>query len=161
MDSKACVYFVALDSQPDNERRRHVREDYFGAPAHLKSRQPVSDAQARCDGILSDYRANPQPTASSHYAVPPPAPPPSDDTLMLRLGEELDYARRMLDAMGDDLCGDPAVVMRHNVALQSVDIVGQMLGHIANVVRSSRPTDSVALIGMCDLKARLTRRSLY
>jgi hypothetical protein len=67
----------------------------------------------------------------------------------------------MLDAMGDDLCNDPAIVMRHNVSLQSVDILGQMLGHIANVVRSSRPKDTVALIGMSDLKARLTRRSLY
>jgi len=108
---------------------------------------------------MSDFWANPKPDLR-HSAVPPPAPAPTDDVLRLRLAEELEYARRMLDAMGDALCADPTVVMRHNVSLQSVDIVGQMLGHIANVVRSSRPEDSVELIGMCDLKARLTRRSI-
>ncbi|QIK79172.1 hypothetical protein G7077_09960 [Sphingomonas piscis] len=84
----------------------------------------------------------------------------TDDPLLLRLGQELDYARRMLDAMGDDLCSDPAVVMRHETALQTVDIAGQMLGHIATVIRSSRREEAVELIGMGDLKARLTRRSL-
>lgn len=139
-----------------------MHKDYFGAPAHLrKGVSSAVEAQARCDSILSDYRANPPATppfvASS---APPPTPPATDDLLLLRLAEELEYARRMMDAMGDALCADPMVVMRHSVSLQSVDIVGQMLGHIANVVRSSRRNDSVQLIGMCDLKARLTRRSL-
>ena len=47
--------------------------------------------------------------------------------------------------------------MRRAMSLQSVDIVGQMLGHIADVVRSSRREVSVERIGMCELKARLTR----
>ena len=64
-----------------------------------------------------------------------PALLPIDDQLRLRLAEELDYARDMLDAMGDEL------VRRHgrrhaHVALQAVDIVGQMLGHIAAMSRS-------------------------
>lgn len=138
-----------------------MHKDYFGAPAHLKTTARAADAQARCDSILSDYRSNPPaPLPYVSPAAPPPPPPATDDRLLLRLAEELDYARRMMDAMGDDLCADPAVVMRHSVSLQSVDIVGQMLGHIANVVRSSRREDSVELIGMCDLKARLTRRSV-
>ncbi len=136
-------------------------DDYFGAPAHLKTAARVSPgAQERCDSILSEYRADPHPSSFRHLSVPPPPPPPTEDLLSLRLAEELEYARRMLDAMGDSLCADPSVVMRHNVSLQSIDIVGQMLGHIANVVSSSRPEDMVELIGMCDLKARLTRRSL-
>ena len=76
---------------------------------------------------------------------------------MLRLGEELDYARRMLDITGDAISTDPIAIARHGVALQSLDIVGQMLGHIANVIRSSDPKATVEEIGMCDLKARLTR----
>lgn len=134
--------------------------DYYGAPAHLRT-ATANPAQTRCDGILSDYRANPADPATFVQPSTPPAPPPAtDDLLLLRLAEELEYARRMMDAMGDALCADPAVVMRHSVSLQSVDIVGQMLGHIANVVRSSRREDSVELIGMCELKSRLTRRSL-
>ena len=60
--------------------------------------------------------------------------------------------------MGDELSADIGVVMRHAMALQTVDIVGQMLGHIANVVRSSDPGGAVDRIGMCELKARLTRK---
>jgi len=94
---------------------------------------------------------------------PPPLPPamiPTDDQLRQRLAEELEYARRMLDIMGDALASDGAVVVRHGTSLQSVDIVGQMLGHIANVVRSSDPEGAVELIGMAELKARLQRRSI-
>ena len=97
---------------------------------------------------------------------PPPAPPPlpplvpTDDELRLRLAEELDYARRMLEVMGDELAANPVVVMRHTASLQSVDIVGQILGHIATVVRTEDPLEAVERIGMCELKARLTRRSL-
>ena len=37
-------------------------------------------------------------------------------------------------------------------------VVGQMLGHIASVVRSSDPPAAVDAIGMSELKARLMRR---
>jgi hypothetical protein len=93
----------------------------------------------------------------------PPVPAaliPSEDPLRQRLAEELEYARRMLDIMGDKLASDGAVVVRHGTAIQSVDIVGQMLGHIANVVRSSDPEGAVEMIGMAELKARLQRRSI-
>ena len=62
--------------------------------------------------------------------------------------------------MGDELSCDTGVLMRHMVAMQSIDIVGQMLGHIASVVRSSDPDGAVDRIGMCELKARLTRGSI-
>ena len=81
----------------------------------------------------------------------------TDNPLHLRLAEELEYAWRMLNVTGDELSGDPIAVSRHGVALQSLDIVGQMLGHIANVIRSSDPSAAVESIGMCDLKARLRR----
>jgi hypothetical protein len=47
------------------------------------------------------------------------------------------------------------VVAEHGVSLQAVDIVGQMLGHIANVVRDDDRAAAVDLIGMCELKAKL------
>ena len=93
-------------------------------------------------------------------ASEPPPPPlvPTDDPLRLRLAEELDYARRMLDLMGDDLCRDPAIVTRHGTCLQSVDILGQMLGHVATVIRCADPGAAVERIGMGELRARLQRR---
>ena len=84
-------------------------------------------------------------------------PERTDDLLLLRLGEELDYARRMLDITGDAISADPIAIARHGVALQSLDIVGQMLGHIANVIRATDQKAAVEEVGMCDLKARLTR----
>lgn len=121
-------------------------------------------ARARTQGI-----ARPAETAEEQKPLrrdPPLRPaadaplPPTEDQLRLRLAEELEYARRMLDAMGEELASDGAVVMRHTAALQSVDIVGQMIGHVANVVRCSAPEEAVERIGMAELKGRLKRRSI-
>jgi hypothetical protein len=105
--------------------------------------------------------AEEEPKKKSLRRDPPPLPPalvPTEDELRRRLAEELEYARRMLDIMGDALASDGAVVVRHGTSLQSVDIVGQMIGHIANVIRSSDPEGAVELIGMAELKARLQRK---
>lgn len=131
-------------------------QHYFGAPAHLRR------AQAAVDAVQAEFRAEQQaPEKRPLRRDPPPLDPalvPTDDQLRVRLAEELEYARRMLDTMGDELSADMGVIMRHAVALQTVDIVGQMLGHIAAVTRSSSPERAVDRIGMCELKARLTRR---
>ena len=71
------------------------------------------------------------------------------------LAAELDHARDMLMEMGDELAMNQEVVAEHGVALQAVDIVGQMLGHIANVVRAEDRRAAVERIGMCELKATL------
>lgn len=116
--------------------------------------------QARCDIIQADYRAE-QKARRSIRRDPSPTPKalvPTDDELMLRLAEEIDYARRMLTTMGDELSSDTLVVGRHLAELQSLDIAGQMLGHIASILRSSDLGDAVDRIGMADLKARLMRR---
>jgi hypothetical protein len=57
--------------------------------------------------------------------------------------------------MGDELAMSPAVVAEHGMALQAVDIVGQMLGHIANVVRAEDRRQAIERIGMGELKAKL------
>jgi hypothetical protein len=125
-------------------------QNYIGVPAHLRR------AQAICDSIQQEFRAEQDGSEKRSIRrenAPPidPALVPTDDELRLRLAEELEYARRMLDAMGDELTADMNVVMRHAVALQSVDIVGQMLGHIAAVTRSAAPERAVQRIGMCEL----------
>ena len=71
------------------------------------------------------------------------------------LAAELDHARDMLMEMGDELAMNQEVVAEHGVALQAVDIVGQILGHIANVVRADDRAAAVDRIGMCELKATL------
>ncbi|MBW0145667.1 hypothetical protein [Sphingomicrobium clamense] len=72
-----------------------------------------------------------------------------------RLAHELDRARLLLEEMGDELATDIEVVNSHYVALQTVDIVMQIVGHIANVVRAEDQVDAVDNIGMHELKMKL------
>jgi len=62
----------------------------------------------------------------------------------------------MLMMMGDELAMSTEIVAEHGTALQAVDIVGQMLGHVANVVRAENQNAAIARIGMCELKTKLT-----
>ena len=80
--------------------------------------------------------------------------PPSP--LDLLLAAELDHARDMLVMMGDELAMSPEVVAEHGMALQAVDIVGQLIGHIANVVRAQDRAQAIERIGMCELKNKLS-----
>lgn len=72
------------------------------------------------------------------------------------LAAELDHARDLLVMMGDELAMNKELVAEHGMALQAIDIVGQMLGHIANVVRAEDQSKAIERIGMCDLKAKLS-----
>ena len=103
----------------------------------------------------SDEPRKPLRRDSSQQAASPNEP--TDDLLWVRLSEEIEYARRVLDVTANQICTDRIAVTRHGVALQSLDRVGHMLGHIAAIVRSSDPRSAVESIGMSDLKARLLR----
>jgi hypothetical protein len=120
----------------------------------------IAAGHEESDVIRADFGADQKPRASIRRDPPPSsrAAIPTEDQLRLRLAEELEYARRMLTSMGDELSSDALFVGRHLAELQTVDIVGQMLGHIASVVRSSDPPAAVEAIGMSELKARLMRR---
>jgi hypothetical protein len=72
------------------------------------------------------------------------------------LAAELDHARDLLVMMGDELALNQDLVAEHGMALQAIDIVGQMLGHIANVVRADDPGAAIERIGMCELKTKLS-----
>jgi len=129
-------------------------------PSFWERAAAASREQARCDVIQADYRAE-QKARRSIRRDPPPAPKTlalTDDELILRLSEEVDYARRLLSATADELSADALVVGRHLAELQSLDIVGQILGHLASVLRSSDMGGAVDRIGMAELKARLMRR---
>ena len=130
-----------------------------------KAAQIAADLHAGNDSaehgvVRANFATEPKPRPSIRRDPPPLAKAltPTDDHLRLRLAEELEYARRMLTSMGDELASDVVFVGRHLPELQTVDIVGQMLGHIASVVRSSDPPAAVEAIGMSELKARLMRR---
>ena len=112
-------------------------------------------------GAEEESHETPKPLRRDGAPASRPEPvPPSEDQLSIRLGEELDYVRRLLDATGDLLAADPIFIRRHAVTLQSLDRVAQILGHLGEIIRSSDPHSAVESIGMSDLKARLTRKPL-
>lgn len=116
-------------------------------------------AQERCDEIQSSIRLAPGDRIRRQALSPPPLPP-SSSLIERRLAEEIDYARRMLQAMGERLANDPLVIARHPETLQGFDVVGQTLGHLGVVVGTSDRREAVERIGMADLRSRIQRRSL-
>ncbi|MCJ7420771.1 hypothetical protein [Sphingomicrobium astaxanthinifaciens] len=79
----------------------------------------------------------------------------SPDMLDQSLAHEIEEARKLLEVMGDELAADIDIITKHCTSLQTIDIVMQILGHIANVVRSDDRRDAVDAIGMHDLKMKL------
>lgn len=114
--------------------------------------------QAECDAIAAEARRNPaRPNILRDTAAPPPPLEPTEDLVETRLAEEIEYARRMLEAVGDRLIADPILLNRHECTLQSFDIIGQLLGHLAKVTGSKDKLEAINRIGMQELRARLCR----
>ena len=116
--------------------------------------------QRRVDALQVEARSAP---------IIPPAPAPAANpalgeearlNLRARLADELAYVRRLLDSMGDELVGEPIVVAHHSRTLQSIDLAGQILAHLSNVLVADDPVGAVERIGMEDLRARLKRKPL-
>lgn len=67
---------------------------------------------------------------------------------------------RLIESLGDQLAGDPVILHKHAKSLQNIDLANQILSHLADLVTAEDPAAKVAEIGMTDLRARLTRKSL-
>lgn len=129
--------------------------------AFRKSDDDQARAQARVDAIIAATRAK---TAVADapkrtiYRAPELLPlVASDDPIDQRLQDELANTRRLVEALGDELANDPILLMRYQHALQSIDLMAQILGHLACVVGSANRAEAIDRIGMASLKARLTR----
>ena len=82
---------------------------------------------------------------------------PTDDVLLQRISDELDFAWRQLDLAAATMARDSLTAARHRPSLQTIDLVGQTLGQLAVVLRSSLPDEAVERVPMADLKGRLQR----
>jgi len=119
------------------------------------------ECQRRVDAIQAAAREQP-PRLSLFRPSPSPVEPlaPSTDPYDQRLAEELEYAGRVLEAMGDMLAGDPVILQRHMQAMQGFDMIGQIIGHLAKVIQADDKAAAIDRIGMREMRARLTRRTL-
>lgn len=103
-----------------------------------------------------------QAAVRSAAAPPPPsAPAPRpvlDEEVEQRIAEEIGLVARLIEAMGDELADEPAVVHRHPATLQHFDLTVQTLRHLARILTAEDRAAAIAAIGMDDLRARLSRR---
>ncbi|HEX8222546.1 MAG TPA: PilZ domain-containing protein [Allosphingosinicella sp.] len=90
----------------------------------------------------------------------PAEPPAVSSDLDSRLAHELGYVQRLLENLGDELINDLFLVQRHGQSLQSLDLVSQILGHVAAILHADDKAAVIEEIGMEDLKARLKRKSI-
>jgi hypothetical protein len=82
---------------------------------------------------------------------------PTHDIIESRLSQEIDYAQRLLEAVGDCFVSDPDILERHETTMQSFDIIGQLLGHISKVIGARDKQEAINRIGMQELRSRLKR----
>lgn len=131
---------------------------FFGA-AKSSENDPVT--QNRVDAMVAAARAQSAPVVKRPLfrEAPRAALAPSTDLLERRLEEELLYVRRLLESMGDALCEDPILLSRHGEKLQTIDLLAQLLGHIASVIGAEDRDGAVSRIGMMELRNRLARGS--
>ncbi len=122
----------------------------YAAPAH---QQAVDAVQARIRAELAAGKR-------SLFKPPPPGPGQSDSLLEQRVAEELELVIRQLEQLGDILAADPILLHRHAPQLQSIDLMQQVLGHLARVAAAGDKVMAVDRISLTELRARLKRRAL-
>ncbi len=125
----------------------------------VRAQAAEQTAQARVDSIVSAARRHAAAPAERRpqRTAPLPQTDRTSAPLDLRIEQELHFARRLIEGLGDTLSDDPILVHRHGTALQAIDVLTQTLGHLANVVGALDREAAVERIGMHELKARLQR----
>lgn len=115
-------------------------------------------AQQQVDAIQAAIRAEDSKPRLNIFKPAPPRPAPSDSLLDHRIAEELEFIRRRLDQIGGVLAADAALIHRHGVSLQGIDLINQCLNHLATVIATADKAAAVESISLQDLKARLQRK---
>jgi hypothetical protein len=113
--------------------------------------------QMQVDQKVDESRGLSSPFASNSE---PETPKEKPQNLTGRIAEELAFVARKLEALGDELCDDPAIVARHATKLQDIDLTTQVLGHLSRLLTSAEPGQLLGTIGMDDLRRRLERTNL-
>jgi hypothetical protein len=135
----------------------HLQIVHSEAPEHQR-RVDAIQAQIRSEiAARGEAAAPPRP---SIFKAPPPRPAPSADPLDHRIAEELDHVVRKLEHLGGVLAANPMLLNRHMAELQSIDLIKQVIGHIARVVEAEDEAWAVERITLQDLRARLQRKAL-
>ena len=116
--------------------------------------------QRLIDSVKSEVAAGAAPARASIFKPAPARPAPSSNPIEHRMAEEIECIRRHLDLLGSTLANDLVLVRRYTTQLQSIDLVNQLLGHLANVIAADNKALAIDQVGHQELRARLKRRPL-
>jgi hypothetical protein len=117
--------------------------------------------QRRVDAIQAEARSGAVRGLGLRGSGAPPAESPAAIAgLDAKLAHELGYVQRLVENLGDELIKDLFLVQRHGQSLQGLDLVGQILGHVAAILLAEDKAAMVEQIGMEDLRARLKRKPI-
>ncbi len=120
----------------------------------VRFRSPEQFREPPHDELVS---AGQRPIRRSLRLADDPVLAPTDDLLRQRISDELDYAWRQLDFVAASMSRDAVTKARYRSSLQDIDCVGQNLGQLAVVLRSSMPELAVDRVPMAELRRRLQR----
>ncbi|WP_425600722.1 PilZ domain-containing protein [Sphingomicrobium clamense] len=74
-----------------------------------------------------------------------------------RIAEEMRSLQRRLESLGDSLANDPILMFRYQRQLQDIDVMMQILGHLATVTEADDHVTAAMSIGREALRRRLLR----
>lgn len=133
---------------------------YHNNRSLLATAKPAGHQQA-VDALQAQIRADLAAGRRSLFREPDlPVPRDSEDPLDQRIAEELALVGRQLEQLGGTLAADPILVSRHIASLQSIDLMKQVLGHLATLVAAADRKAALDRVTLTELKGRLTRRPL-
>lgn len=99
--------------------------------------------QGQIDRIVAEIKGG--------LAGSPAASAPSP-MLPVDVREDIDLLRLLLEAMGDDLTGAPATLIRHAATLQHLDIAGQMLDALKQALDPDSERRRIGLMRLQSLR---------
>jgi hypothetical protein len=109
--------------------------------------------QLRVDHIQSAIRSG----AALPSETRPPTPDLADaEPLEPRIAAELARVKRTLDEISEELTDDIDVLMRHQRAMQNLDVAAAIIQSLAAVVAADDRASAVAAVDMHDLRSRLS-----
>jgi hypothetical protein len=104
---------------------------------------PLNRQQQRVDHVVAAVKAG---------AVPFEAPAGLKAATPAYAAEDLKRLSRMLEILGDALANDPAVVMKHGIQLQNLDIALQTLTALAGTMQTDDPECAANIARLAELR---------
>lgn len=86
---------------------------------------------------------------------PAPAPPSGPAPHLKAAAGILAELAAQVEALGAQLCTDPAVVARHLTALQAIDLIAQKQLHLAELLVAECPHAAVEAMRIEEIKRRI------